>query len=169
MQASGLMNITNIHFVPFGNARENTDKTFTCQHGAPECKGNMVQACGMYFNPDQAVWWPYVACLEKGSPPNDGQKCAQQTSLNWDQINGCMNNKTLSYQVMHVHAADTKGLSPAHQYTPWITLNDKPLYQDFNNIKQKICAAWTGTKPSGCTGEDPLLAESTDPIDLCRA
>jgi len=161
MAAVGLMNITNIHFVPFGNARENADKTFTCQHGANECKGNMVQACGMYVYPDQAVNWPFIMCLEKGSPPSDGQKCATQLKLDWTQINACVNNKSLSYDVMHVHAQDTKNLQPAHQYTPWITLNGKPLYQDFNNIKQKICAAWTGPKPPGCTGVE------SDDIEVC--
>jgi len=69
---------------------------------------------------------------------------------------------------MHVHAQDTKNLQPAHQYTPWVTLNDKPLYQDFNNIKQKICDAWTGTKPSGCTGLEADTIESTaDDVELC--
>jgi len=144
------MNITDIHFVPYGNARENPDGSFTCQHGANECKGNMIQACGMYVYPDQTKWWPYVLCLEKGSPYNDGQKCATQTGLDWTQINGCYNNKTLSQSIMHGHAQDTKNLQPAHQYTPWITLNKKPLYQDFSNMLNKICAAYTGPKPSGC-------------------
>jgi len=170
MQATGLLGITNIHFVPFGNARENADKTFTCQHGVNECKGNMVQACGMYAYPAQATWWPFIACLERGTPHTDGQRCAQQSSLSWDNINACIGNSSLSYQVMHAHAQDTKNLKPAHQYTPWITLNDKPLYEDFNNIKQKICAAYTGTKPSGCTrttDEEVAAAAAAGPVELC--
>ena len=64
-QAQGVPAILNLRLWPYGNARENPDKTFTCQHGAAECKvqlaakrrtksmfavclqGNMIEACGM--------------------------------------------------------------------------------------------------------------------------
>jgi len=169
MQAVGLMNITDIHFVPFGNAKENADKTFTCQHGANECKGNMIQACAMNAYPSQAATWPFILCLERGNPASDGQKCATSSKLDWTVINACVNNKTLSYEVMHVHAQDTKTLQPPHQYTPWITLNKKPLYEDFNNIKAKICAAYTGTKPSGCSRLDDEVNATPEAINhgLC--
>jgi len=164
MKATGVMAITDIHFVPYGNARENPDKTFTCQHGPNECKGNMIEACGINNYPDQEKHWPFLVCLEHGQPHNDGQKCASATGLDWSGINACYNNKTLSYNIMHAWAQETKNLSPPHQYTPWITLNNKPLYQDFDNIKQKICAAYTGTKPSGCNREEgePELCYPTD-------
>jgi len=160
MSAQGVMGITDIHYVPYGNARENPDKTFSCQHGAPECKGNMIEACAINAYPDQSKSWPFLVCLERGSPPNDGQKCASQTGLDWATINSCYNNATASYAIMHAYAQETKNLQPPHQYTPWITLNGKPLYQDFNNMKQKICAAYTGTKPPGCNAE-------IDDISVC--
>jgi interferon gamma-inducible protein 30 len=42
-----VLSITNISIVPYGNARETYDSTtqlyeFTCQHGAPECLGNII-------------------------------------------------------------------------------------------------------------------------------
>jgi len=150
MKATGLMDITDIHFVPFGNAKENADGTFTCQHGPNECKGNMIEACAIELYPLQARHWPFLVCLENGTPHNDGPKCATSTQLNWDNINGCYNNKTLSYNLMHKWALETKNLSPPHQYTPWITLNGKPLYEDFEGMTTKICAAYTGPKPAGC-------------------
>jgi len=153
MNAQGVMAITDIHYVPYGNARENPDKTFSCQHGAPECKGNMIEACAIYAYPDQTKSWPFLVCMERGNPPNDGQKCATQTGLDWTTINNCYNNASLSYSIMHGHAQDTQRLQPPHQYTPWITLNGKPLYQDFSNMLRKICAAYTGTKPPGCNAE----------------
>ncbi len=36
-----------------------------CQHGPVECSMNRVQNCAIHLNPDQAVWLPFVACLEK--------------------------------------------------------------------------------------------------------
>jgi len=152
MKAQGVPDIMNLRLWPYGNARENPDKSFTCQHGAAECKGNMVEACGQYvvgFN-NTAAWWPYVRCLEAGSPPNDGQKCAGQTGMDWTKINACVNDKTTSYNVMHPIAVQTDTLSPKKTYVPWVVLNGKPLYQSFNNIRQKVCAAYTGTKPPGC-------------------
>jgi len=151
MNAAGVPAILDLKLWPYGNARENPDKSFTCQHGAPECKGNMVEACGQYVYNTTAQWFPYILCLEKGNPPNDGQKCATQLSYDWSKINACINDKTVSYNVMHAIAVATKNLSPAHQYVPWVVLNGKPLYQSYNNILQKICAAYTGSpKPSGC-------------------
>jgi len=151
MAANGVMGITDLRVIAFGNARENPDKTFTCQHGVPECKGNMVMACGIYVAKNLTAWWPYILCLERGSPVNDGAKCAASAKLDWNSINGCINDKNLSYEIMHGHAVETNALQPRKQYTPWVVLNDKPLFQDFNNMIQKICAAYTGTKPPGCT------------------
>jgi len=166
MAANGVAGITDLKIVPFGNAKENPDKTFTCQHGVNECKGNMVMACGIYVAKNQTAWWPYILCLEKGSPVNDGQKCATSAKLDWTAINGCINDRDLSYQVMHAHAVDTNALQPRKQYTPWVILNDKPLYQDFNNMIQKICSAYTGTKPPGCNAvavqEEDICFENLD-------
>jgi len=152
MKTAGVPDIMNLRLWPYGNARENPDKSFTCQHGAAECKGNLVEACGqdqVGFN-NTANWWPYVRCLEAGNPPNDGQKCAQQTGLDWAKINNCVTNKDEAYRVMHPIAVKTDSLTPKKQYVPWVILNGKPLMQQFNNILQKICAAYTGPKPAGC-------------------
>jgi interferon gamma-inducible protein 30 len=163
MQASGVPAILDLRLWPYGNARENPDKSFTCQHGAPECKGNMIEACGQYFYNSTDKWFPWILCLEKGNPPNDGQKCATSLSYDWNKINGqCVNDKTVSYNVMHAIAVQTSKLSPTKQYVPWVVLNGKPLYQSFNNILAKICAAYTGTKPSGCPRVE-------DELGLCMA
>jgi interferon gamma-inducible protein 30 len=156
VKAQGLLDICTINLWPYGNAKENPDKSFTCQHGAPECKGNMNEACGIYGAAGNVTtkWWPYVLCLESGSPPNDAQKCATSSGLGWDAVNKCLQDKALSYQIMHGIAQKTDSLSPRKQYVPWVILNGKPLYQSFSNIKQKICAAYTGTKPPGCNSLD---------------
>jgi len=161
MNAQGVPDIVDITFFPFGNGRENPDKTFTCQHGAAECKGNMNEACGIYSAAGNVTkaWWPYVLCLEKGSPPNDAQKCATSSGLGWDKVNACLTNKDLSYNIMHAIVVKTNALSPKKQYVPWVVLNGKPLMQSFSNIKQKICDAYTGTKPPGCSREEVADSE----------
>jgi len=156
MKAQGVPAILNLTLVPFGNARENPDKSFSCQHGPPECKGNMVEACGQYVYPTTDKWFPYVFCLESGTPQNDGQKCAQQLGYDWGQINACINDKDVSYKIMHANAVATGKLQPPHTYVPWVVLNGKPLYQQFDNILQKICAAYTGPKPAGCSSEEAM-------------
>jgi interferon gamma-inducible protein 30 len=154
MRAQGVPAILDLNLWPFGNARENPDKSFTCQHGAPECKGNMVEACGQYLYNTTAQWFPYILCLEGGSPPNDGQKCATKLGYDWTKLNACYNDKDLSYSIMHKIAVATNALSPKKTYVPWVVLNGKPLYQSFNNILRIICQAYTGTKPPGCNAVD---------------
>jgi interferon gamma-inducible protein 30 len=161
VNAQGVLDIVDITFYPFGNGKENPDKTFTCQHGAAECKGNMNEACGIYSAAGNVTkaWWPYVLCLEKGSPPNDAQKCATSSGLGWDKVNACLTNKDLSYNIMHAIVVKTNALSPKKQYVPWVVLNGKPLMQSFSNIKQKICDAYTGTKPPGCSRDEVADSE----------
>jgi len=64
---------------------------------------------------------------------------------------------------MHPIAQRTDSLSPRKQYVPWVILEGKPLYQAYSNILAKVCAAYKGTKPSGCPrfeDEDaPCLAD----------
>jgi len=164
VKATGVLGIMDLRLWPYGNARENPDKSFTCQHGANECKGNMVEACGQWFTGfnDTAKWWPYIRCLEAGTPHNDGSKCAGQTGLDWSRINTCVTDKTISYSVMHPIAQRTDSLNPRKQYVPWVVLNGKPLYQAYSGILAKVCAAYTGTKPSGCPRaeeEEPCMAD----------
>ena len=59
---AAIMNITE---VPYGNAEINyATKTVTCQHGELECIVNEYEQCGIYLYPDQAIWLPYVVCVE---------------------------------------------------------------------------------------------------------
>lgn len=151
MAAEGVPEITDITFYPYGNARENPDRTFTCQHGPDECKGNMNMACGIYVAVNlTATWFPYVYCMEKGNPVRDTERCANEAKLSFEKIDACLNDKDLSYSIMHGHAVKTDSLVPKKQYVPWVVLNDKPLYTDFNAITRKVCQAYTGTKPRGC-------------------
>lgn len=147
----------NFSLVPYGNAHEKQNPdgswTFSCQHGANECAANMIFACAINFHPDPAVYFPFVDCMEEtSSPATAGSKCAGQVGFDWSEINSCTSSK-LGNSLMHAYAQQTSSLSPAHQWTPWVVMNGKPLSQ--SQLGQKlvtlVCDAYKGTdKPAAC-------------------
>jgi len=145
----------NFTLFPYGNARESGSGpwTFTCQHGANECVGNMIFACAMHFHPDPQDYYPMVECMEdSGSPATAGKKCAGQSGFNWNEINDCTSS-TLGNTIMHQVAVATNSLVPKHQWTPWVVLNGKPLSQSQldQSLITLVCNAYSGTdKPSAC-------------------
>ncbi|KAK9903485.1 hypothetical protein WJX75_006725 [Coccomyxa subellipsoidea] len=40
--------------------------------------------------------------------------------------------------------------TPAHQYVPWILVDEVPLGADCGNLATYICTAYTGEKPGAC-------------------
>jgi len=141
--------------VPFGNAVESGSGpyTFECQHGAPECVGNMVEACVLHLHPDLADWWPFVQCLETGTPGTDGEKCATTAGFtDWAAISACTTS-SLGNDLMHKNALATGNLIPPHQYTPWIVLNGSPMSEsDLSKpLIEVVCGLYTGAKPAACS------------------
>jgi len=148
--------IMDFTIYPFGNAQETQNPdgsySFSCQHGANECKGNMVEACAMHFHNATADWWPFVYCLEKGDPATGGQACAKQVGwTDWDAIDSCTTS-SLGNGLMHDVATATGALSPPHQWTPWVVMNGKPLTESQldESLIKVVCDAYTGTKPAAC-------------------
>jgi interferon gamma-inducible protein 30 len=150
--------IMNFTLYPYGNAREkqNPDGTwaFTCQHGANECKANMIMACAIHFHPKATDYMTMVECMEGTSAPADqGKKCAGSAGFDWSEIDSCTSG-SLGNQLMHATALATSGLSPPHQWTPWVVMNGKPLSQSQldQHLVKLVCDAYTGSdKPPACT------------------
>jgi len=148
----------NFSYYPYGNARQKQkpDGTweFTCQHGANECKANMMFACTMHYHSDPKDYWPFVSCVEEASSPaTAGEKCAKSAGFDWSEINTCLTGK-LGNQLEHAVGVATDGLVPRHQWTPWVVMNGKPLSQ--SQLDQKlvklVCDAYQGSqKPQACT------------------
>jgi len=141
--------------VPFGNAVESGSGpyTFECQHGAPECVGNMVETCVLHFHPDVADWWPFVYCLENGTPGTDGEKCATSAGFtDWAEISDCTTS-SLGNGLMHKNALATNNLVPPHQYTPWVTLDGSPMSEsDLGKpLIEVVCGLYTGAAPAACS------------------
>jgi len=160
---TAISEIVDFKLFPYGNAKmtQNADGTwhFTCQHGTSECIGNMYQACAMNQDPDQSAWWPMVICMEKSrNPVNAAESCAVNAGLDWEGIVQCagsdpsQGSPTEGNPTMHSIGQATASLVPAHQWTPWVTLNGRPLTssQLDQSLKKLVCNAYGGTLPAGC-------------------
>jgi len=151
--------IMTVDLVPYGNAREEqtgSEWKFTCQHGAPECKGNVIESCAISLLKDFKAYWPFVLCLEseEGEFDTVGPKCASATGVDYTPIQACANNST-GNQIEHEMALKTEALDPAHTYTPWIVVNGQhsEFIQDMaqTHLIELVCYLYTGEKPAACS------------------
>jgi len=168
--------IVEFSMFPYGNARQSKNGdlwTFTCQHGKDECVANMYEACAIDISPNTTSWWPMVLCMEKASSPvNAAQGCATSAGLDWSAIAKCagddpsVGSADHGNPLMHKIADATNNLQPAHQFTPWIVMNGRPLSSSKlgGSLIPLICAAYTGTKPAGCSVQ--AAAPRSFPVNL---
>ena len=81
----------NVTFVPYGFA-ETTEVDgggyeFSCQHGADECYGNIVQACTIAHTEDRDTKVGLIVCMMSSPDPSTaGPDCFQQMSLDYQPI-----------------------------------------------------------------------------------
>ena len=132
--------MVNISIYPYGNANEKeTDGTwtFTCQHGADECDGNMVETCFINLvNFDQNQFMDYFLALEAALTKNSRNVYltakdvldAGNYNVSWTDLSACIGSSgaqggTTGNVYEHQMALWTEAAN--HQYTPWITLNGK--------------------------------------------
>jgi len=121
--------------------------TLLCQHGQAECVNNAFEQCAKSLYPDPAVYMEYVYCLE-GNYPTAGKSCAEIFSLSFDEIRDCSLDPVQRKKVQLKNAIPTaKALIPG---TPTVVLNGQQL-EDTSNLLAKVCAAYNGTPPPGCT------------------
>ncbi|XP_046672576.1 GILT-like protein 1 isoform X2 [Homalodisca vitripennis] len=78
----------SLDLVPFGKARS-TESGFVCQHGAKECRGNMVMSCALRKLPAGRQQLDFVSCY-MGDPDYGGPQCAEKSGLSWTDIEACM-------------------------------------------------------------------------------
>ena len=45
--------IFTLHYIPWGNAQVAKNGSFECQHGPMECVVNTIEACAIYYYPNQ--------------------------------------------------------------------------------------------------------------------
>ncbi len=121
--------LATVKFYPYGNARQKKSGNkwvFTCQHGAPECQGNLIETCALNkMNSDKFM--DFLICLRKNisSQRNDFIKTAkicEKDATVYQSIIDCYNSDE-GNKLQHEIADDTDNLKPSHKWVPWITVD----------------------------------------------
>lgn len=82
-----------VDFIPYGIAKtvsNGSEISFTCQHGASECLGNKLQACGLARLGNNAKQVAFVSCvMSETDPSNPGDKCFTDVGLERSEVLKC--------------------------------------------------------------------------------
>uniref|UniRef100_A0A3P8S7S1 Gamma-interferon-inducible lysosomal thiol reductase n=1 Tax=Amphiprion percula TaxID=161767 RepID=A0A3P8S7S1_AMPPE len=141
-----LQDIMAVTLVPYGNAQEfpSANSPFSCQHGEPECRGNMIEACIIHLTGHSAAFH-IIYCMESSADVlNAAQPCLQlyAPSIAWSTVDSCVEGG-LGYQLMHKNAVMTRALNPAHTYVPWVTINGEYTEENedkaMSSLFQMVC------------------------------
>ncbi|KAJ4971705.1 hypothetical protein NE237_004804 [Protea cynaroides] len=148
-----LITIVDLKLVPYGNAEIQGNDTIVCQHGPDECLLNTVEACAIDVWPDVNKHFNFIYCVEqlvKEGKYKKWQSCFKKTRVDPKPIVECYNTKH-GKEIELYYANITGSLQPPHEYVPWVTVNDQPLYLDYANFKSYVCKAYNGTSlPKAC-------------------
>ncbi|GAB6031765.1 E3 ubiquitin-protein ligase NRDP1 [Chamberlinius hualienensis] len=158
--------ILSVRVYPYGNAQQVFDGNewvFTCQHGEPECIGNVIQSCAVSIYPDQNVFIPYLGCTETPSnvtePNIAASQCAYEQGLDYQLINTCAGSQE-GNDLEHQMGVATESLVPEQDYVPWIIFNNvhNPTLETLAtyNLLSVVCDLYTGTPPANCNAATKL-------------
>ncbi|XP_041847295.1 gamma-interferon-inducible lysosomal thiol reductase-like [Melanotaenia boesemani] len=153
-----LNEIMSVTLVPYGNAQEKPDGpkyTYECQHGQPECLGNMIETCVMNMT---NMAFPIIFCMESSADViGSAESCLKlyAPALGIDKLMSCVKGDQ-GNQLMHQNAVATGALKPPHQYVPWVTINGEHTedLQDkaMSSLFTLVCSLYKGPKPVVCGG-----------------
>uniref|UniRef100_A0A7N0VIC0 Gamma-interferon-inducible lysosomal thiol reductase n=1 Tax=Kalanchoe fedtschenkoi TaxID=63787 RepID=A0A7N0VIC0_KALFE len=150
-----LMDIVDLKLVPYGNAKISQNGTVVCQHGKWECVLNKVEACSIDALPSPKKQFDFIYCVEDfvyKYQYSEWAQCFNKVGVDPKPIMDCYNSQR-GEELILKYAAETGALQPPHKYVPWVTVNGKPLYDDYQNFLAYICKAYKGSNPPGtCAG-----------------
>jgi len=161
-ETNGFSSITNITFIPYGNAEETYNaKTgqynFTCQHGVNECRGNLVEACWIGLNNyDPLKYLDFIVAYEEKLSSQDcavnaytvAEEMLPSYGMSWDTMHACVDS-----DVGNAYQHDMALATPSdHTYVPWIVVNGNHNEAEQNECQDDlllcVCQRYTGTSPA---------------------
>lgn len=157
---SQMMDLT---LVPYGNARYTGNKApykYTCQHGPDECVGNLFETALLHIA-NFTTAFNVITCLEttlKAAELETQKKCTAQFGIDFDEVTALANSDK-GNELQFQYAQQTGQLVPAHNYVPWLTLNnthdESTQTKMQSNFLGYVCLMYQGDKPDCC--DDALL------------
>ncbi|CAB3370534.1 Hypothetical predicted protein [Cloeon dipterum] len=149
-----------VDFLPYGKATHTQDAngqwSFQCQHGAEECRGNKVQACGLKYITEPDLQEAYAHCVMSNSyPPDAGQACATSVGgvTDYSAISSCIASAE-GDEALVAYGDRTHALGSILSFVPTIIYDDVFDQDDQNeslyNFRGVVCRHLPDPKPSGC-------------------
>ncbi|KAG2287322.1 hypothetical protein Bca4012_032148 [Brassica carinata] len=142
---SDLHRITDLKLVPFGNAKVSDNLTVTCQHGEEECKLNAIGACAIKTWPNPKMHYWFIRCVEKDT--KNWESSCFKTYGGEKAIRDCYSGDLSKKYLILGYAKQTLNLMPKKEYVPWVTVNGKPLYENYEDFVAQMCKAYQGKAP----------------------
>jgi interferon gamma-inducible protein 30 len=171
LEKPDMVAIIDLKLVAYGNAKQNADGSFTCQHGAGECECDAQHLCTQYklsgdinsitTGDTSFAAWPFILCMEEAEGnPLQGQSCFESTmnstQLSWSTVSTCVQEE------FNTVTTAAKQNTPAHDYVPWC-LVDGVVLENTNLLQKAICDAYTGVPPASCS----RVTVSHDEVEVC--
>ncbi|KAL0773209.1 hypothetical protein Bca101_038360 [Brassica carinata] len=120
---SDLHRITDLKLVPFGNAKVSDNLTVTCQ---------------------KMHYW-FIRCVEKDT--KNWESSCFKTYGGEKAIRDCYSGDLSKKYLILGYAKQTLNLMPKKEYVPWVTVNGKPLYENYEDFVAQMCKAYQGKAP----------------------
>ena len=151
-------NLAEIEFIPYGNAQEvynsqNKLWEFTCQHGEPECYGNLIETCAIQTL-GKIKSYETIICLESNIEEYDFdfdktlEYCMINDQTNLGLIKECVSSDIGNYY-QHQMALKT---DKKHLWVPWVVVDGVHDIEAENQIIESLTDYLCGDDKSKCYG-----------------
>ena len=148
-------NLAQIEFIPYGNAKEeyNTQTKkweFTCQHGEPECYGNLIETCAIQ-KMGRVNSYSAILCLESNIEEYDFDFdktldfCFKEDQTTLNEIKTCVSSD-MGNLYEHQMAQKTE----SHFWVPWVVVDGVHDIDAENQILESLIDYVCGDDKSKC-------------------
>ncbi|XP_026732252.1 gamma-interferon-inducible lysosomal thiol reductase-like [Trichoplusia ni] len=128
----------DVHLIPYGHAKTNAvhdTYKFDCQHGQPECFGNLIQACAIDVLNDTTRAVNFNTCLMRSFYRSTDYQylvsvfywCGYIEKVNVRKMKKCLNSKRGPI-LLKEYGDETTALQLS--YVPYVLINGSEDYQD---------------------------------------